>query len=49
MIAGGLTGLIAPELIASPEGQVALARMLYKSNGLRPLVGAGLQADRGNK
>ncbi len=46
MIAGGLTGLIAPELIASPEGQVALARTLYKANGLRPLVGAGLQADR---
>ena len=42
MIAGGLTGLIAPELIASPEGQIALARTLYKANGLTPLVGAGL-------
>ena len=45
-IAGGLTGVLAPELIASPEGQVALARTLYKANGLRPIVGAGLQLDR---
>ena len=45
-IAGGLTGVLAPELIASPEGQIALARTLYKANGLRPFVGAGLQADR---
>jgi predicted metal-binding membrane protein len=45
-IAGGLTGIVAPELVASPEGQIALARTLYKMNGLTPLVGAGLQADR---
>jgi hypothetical protein len=46
MIAGGLTGLITPELVASPEGQMALARTLYKSGSLRPLVGAGLVANR---
>ena len=45
-IAGGLTGVLAPELIASPEGQIALARTLYKANGLRPLVGGALQATR---
>ena len=45
-IAGGLTGVLAPELIASPEGQMALARTLYKMNGLRPLVGSALQLDR---
>jgi hypothetical protein len=45
-IAGGLTGVLAPELIASPEGQMALARTLYKMNGLRPLVGGALQLDR---
>ena len=45
-IAGGLTGIVTPELVASPEGQIALARTLYKMNGLTPLVGAGLQADR---
>ena len=45
-IAGGLTGVLAPELIASPEGQMALARTLNKANGLRPLVGGALQLDR---
>lgn len=46
MIAGGLAGLVAPELVASPEGQMALARTLYKSGSLRPLVAGALQADR---
>ena len=45
-IAGGLTGVLAPELIASPEGQMVLARTLNKANGLRPLVGGALQLDR---
>ena len=45
-IAGGLTGVLAPELIASPEGQMTLARALNKANGLRPLVGGALQLDR---
>jgi hypothetical protein len=45
-IAGGLTGVLAPELIASPEGQMALARTLYKANGLRTLVGSALQLTR---
>lgn len=45
-VAGGLTGVLAPELIASPEGQLALARTLYKVNGLRPIVASGLQMDR---
>jgi hypothetical protein len=45
-IAGGLTGLVAPELIASPEGQMLAARSLNKAGSLRPIVGAALQADR---
>jgi hypothetical protein len=45
-IAGGLTGLVAPELIASPEGQMILARSLNKAGGLRPAVGAALQLNR---
>lgn len=48
-IAGGLTGLVAPELIASPEGQMIMARTLNKANALRPLVGSVLQADRKKK
>jgi len=46
MIAGGLAGLVAPELIASPEGQMILARTLNKANSLRPLAGGLLQLDR---
>jgi hypothetical protein len=46
MIAGGLAGLAIPELVSSPEGQMALARTLYKANALRPLTGAALQFDR---
>lgn len=45
-IAGGLTGVLAPELIASPEGQMILARSLNHAGTLRPVVGAALQADR---
>ena len=45
-IAGGLTGVLAPELIASPEGQMAAARLMNSVRSLRPVVGAGLQADR---
>lgn len=37
-IAGGITGVIAPELIASPEGQMLLARQLNSVKGLRPLA-----------
>ena len=45
-IAGGLTGVVAPELIASPEGQLATARLLNKATSLRPIVGSALQLDR---
>jgi hypothetical protein len=33
-------------LIASPEGQMALARTLNKAGALKPLVGGIAQADR---
>ena len=42
-IVGGLTGIVAPELVSSPEGQMMLARTLYRSGALRPIVGAGAQ------
>lgn len=46
---GGLTGVVAPELIASPEGQMMLARTLNKARGLRPAVGMAAQlAHRGD-
>lgn len=45
-VAGGLTGVLAPELIASPEGQMAIARSLRAARGLRPAVGLGLQLNR---
>jgi hypothetical protein len=45
-IAGGLTGVLAPELIASPEGQMIAARTLSKAGSLRPLAAAALQQDR---
>lgn len=48
-IAGGVTGVIAPELIASPEGQMLLARQFSNAKGLKPLVGAFSQATRGQK
>ena len=43
MIVGGLTGLVAPELIASPEGQMIAARALNKAGALRPVVGGAAQ------
>jgi len=45
-IAGGVTGVLAPELIASPEGQMGLARGFNKAQGLRPLVAPALQLNR---
>lgn len=45
-ILGGLTGLVAPEVLSSPEGQAALARMFYGAGNLRPLVGAALQTEK---
>ena len=46
MVAGGLTGVLAPELIASPEGQMALARTLGNVNGMKPAVGLLSQTNR---
>jgi hypothetical protein len=46
MIAGGVTGVLAPELIASPEGQMLVARSLNKAGSLKPAVGGLLQANR---
>jgi hypothetical protein len=46
MIAGGVTGVLAPELIASPEGQMLVARSLNKAGSLKPAVGALLQGNR---
>lgn len=48
-IAGGATGILAPELIASPEGQMAAARLMNKAGSLRPAVGVALQANRKDK
>jgi hypothetical protein len=45
-VAGGLTGVFAPELIASPEGQMAAARLLNKASALKPLVGTAAQFTR---
>ena len=45
-VSGGLTGVLAPELISSPEGQMAVARSLNAVRGLRPAVGGALQIDR---
>jgi hypothetical protein len=47
-IAGGLMGVLAPELIASPEGRMAIARAANSARTLRPLTGAALQLTRGN-
>lgn len=43
MIEGGLVGLTAPELISSPEGQMAVARMMHGAGTLRPATAAALQ------
>lgn len=45
-IAGGLTGLLLPELVSSPEGQMAVARTFHRAGSLRPLVGVGAQVSR---
>lgn len=47
-IAGGLFGLVAPELMASPTFQMGGARLLNRAGGLRPLVGGALQFNRGS-
>jgi outer membrane lipoprotein SlyB len=39
-VAGGLTGLVAPELIASPEGQMMAARMMHGATSLPLARGA---------
>ena len=46
MLAGGALGVLAPELIASPEGQMIAARTLNNAGGMRPIVGSALQLDR---
>jgi hypothetical protein len=48
-VAGGLTGVLAPELIASPEGQMAAARLLGKAKALRGATGLVMQGTRGNQ
>ena len=45
-VVGGLLGLTLPELVASPEGQLALARAMSHASSLRPLVGSALQLTR---
>lgn len=45
-IAGGLGGIILPEMVASPEGQMAAARGLNAVRDLRPAVGGLLQLNR---
>jgi hypothetical protein len=47
-VAGLGAGLLGPELISSPEGEMALARMLNKGKTLRGAVGGGLQLTRKN-
>ncbi|MBA3916581.1 MAG: hypothetical protein H0X25_22595 [Acidobacteriales bacterium] len=46
---GAAVGLALPELLASPEGGMAMARAAYSPffrNGLPPLIATGLQEDR---
>lgn len=48
-ILGGVTGLVAPELVATPEGQMITARTLASEGGRtagKLLQGAALQANR---
>ena len=45
-LAGIVSGAVAPELIASPEGKLAMARLLNKTAALRPLVGTAAQFTR---
>ena len=43
-VVGGAMGVLAPELIASPEGQMAVARIMHGAGNLRPLTAAALAA-----
>jgi hypothetical protein len=45
-IVGGLTGLVGPELIASPEGRLAAARLFNRPEFLKPVSGAILAGNR---
>jgi len=48
-IGGMALGVAAPELLASPEGQMALARTFNRAGTLRPAVGGLLAASRVRK
>jgi hypothetical protein len=45
-VVGGLAGLVAPELIADPATQMALARALYSGVPARAAIGGLAQIDR---
>lgn len=48
-VVGGAMGVLAPELISSPEGQMAVARMMHGAGNLRPLTAAALASHSGGK
>jgi len=48
-IAGSALGVLGPEILASPEAQMRLARSLHGAEGLRPVVASGLQFNRARK
>jgi hypothetical protein len=48
-LAGAVTGVLGPELLADPEAQMLLARLADKANNLRPAVGATAQLTRGKQ
>ena len=48
-IVGGATGVVAPELLASPEAQIGAARLFNRARGLRPLVAPALSLPRSNQ
>ena len=48
-IAGGTVGVLGPEILASPEAQMLLARSLHGAEGLKPAVGGLLQINRKQK
>lgn len=48
-IAGGTAGVLGPEILASPEAQMLLARSLHGAEGLKPAVGGLLQINRKQK
>lgn len=43
---GGATGVLLPEIGASPEAQMGVARLMNKAQTIRPAVGAALQATK---